>query len=53
LLSIQLSCDPTPYTAALPWAKCKPHCSVLLCKNRSQQACATAIAPMKMFISYS
>ena len=36
----QLKC-----TAALIWAKCIRHCSVLLCKTGSEQACVLAITP--------
>ena len=38
----QLQC-----TAALVRAKCIPHCSVLLCKTGSQQACVTAHTPVE------
>ena len=35
-------------TAALLWAKCTPHSSVVLCKTGPQQACVTAISPMEI-----
>ncbi len=38
-------------TAALVWAKCSSHCSVLLCKTGSQQACVTAITPIEICYS--
>ena len=38
-------------TAALVWAKCIPHCQVLLCKTGSQLACVTATTPMKICCS--
>ncbi len=34
------------------WAKCIPHCSVVLCKSGSQQACVTATPPMEICSSY-
>ena len=39
-------------TAALVWAKCIVHCSELLCRTGSQQACVTAITPMEICSSY-
>ena len=39
-------------TAALGKAKCIVHCSVLLCKTGSQQACVTANTPMEVCSSY-
>ncbi len=43
----QLKCS-----ATLVWAKCIPHCSVVLCKTGSQQACVSAIAPVEILSSY-
>ena len=43
----QLKC-----TAALVWAECIPHCSVLLCKTDSQQTWVIAISPMEIRSSY-
>ena len=39
-------------TATVALAKCCPHCSVLLCKTGSQQACVTASTPMEICCSY-
>ena len=39
-------------TAVLPWAKCIPHSSELLCKAGSQQACITTMTPMETSCSY-
>ena len=39
-------------TAVQVWAKCTPHCSVLLCRTGSQQACVTAITPREICSSY-
>ena len=39
-------------TAALVWAECMPHCSLLLCKTGSQLACFTAITPMEICSSF-
>ncbi len=38
--------------ATLFFARCSPHCSVLLCKTGLQQACITVISPMKVCRSY-
>ena len=46
-VSYQLKCS-----ATLVLAKCIPHCSVVLCKTGSQQACVTATAPMEICSSY-
>ncbi len=44
------SCAVTQHqcTAALPWAQCILHCSMLLYKKCSGQACATAITPIEI-----
>ena len=39
-------------TASLFFAKCSAHSSALLCKTGLQQACITAITPMKLCCSY-
>ena len=39
-------------SAALVWAKCISHCSVLLCKTGSQQACVTGVTRMEICSSY-
>ncbi len=39
-------------SAAQVWAESIPHCSVVLCKTGSQQACVTAMAPMEICSSY-
>ena len=48
LLFIQVCSEPTSEPATLFSAKCIPQCSVLLCKAGLQQACITAITPMKI-----
>ena len=52
LLFIQVCSEPAQCTAALIWAKCILHYSVLLCKTGSQQACVFAITPMETCPSY-
>ena len=52
LLFIQVCSEPTSEPATLFSAKCIPQCSVLLCKAGLQQACITAITPMKICSSY-
>jgi len=39
-------------TAALVWARCIVHCSVVLCKTGSQQGCVTASTLMEICSSY-
>jgi len=45
--------DPTPIHCSTALGRMQAHCSVLLCKKGSQQACATAITPVKICSSYS
>ncbi len=52
LFFIQVYSDPRLITAALVRAECIPHCSVLLCKTGSQQACVTAVKPVDICSSY-
>ena len=52
LLLIQGRVSQLNYTAALVWAECKPHCSVVLCKTGLQLACFTAITPMEVCSSF-
>ena len=52
LLFIQVCSEPTSEPATLFSVKCIPQCSVLLCKAGLQQACITAITPMKICSSY-
>lgn len=39
-------------TAALFRATCLPWCSVLLCKTRRQQSCASALTSIKIYLSF-
>ncbi len=52
----QIPTDPTQLAAyifnLLVWSNCIPHCSEVLCKTGSQQACVTATAPMEICSSY-
>ena len=52
LLVIQLCSDPSPMHCNTG-SGMHSHCSLLLCKTGLQQACITAITPMKICWSYS
>ena len=49
---MQVCSDPAPMHCSPAQGKCIPHCPVLLCKTGSQQACVTAVTPMKICSSY-
>ncbi len=52
LLLIQVCSEPTEMHCSTGQGKCIPHCSVVICKTGSQQACDSAITPLEICSSH-